>query len=309
MKNSEFKILELIFRWRKILLIVFVSSAVLSVIFTGQKFIKPLFKSSAVVYPANIFAYSEETNTEQMIQVLLSDDLKRNLIDSLNLFKHYRIDKDERYAFTKVFKKFDKRVKIKPTQYGSIKIDVLDRSPKFAYSLINAIIDEYNKLNLDINRKRANEILVIKEEQYLDKKQEVDSLSALVDSLIKVSQLMEYNLLKQSMYGSFSYLQSKPNNPTSLALSEISFKLFYNQTMLESEIKEMVERKSNYEFALSDTQKILDFANIISAPKISEKKVFPIRSLICFITIVSTLLFAVVIIVIVEQSQKLNHED
>lgn len=308
MNSSELKLLEIIIKWKKVLLIVFFSSLILSVAFTGEKFIKPLFKSSTILYPANIFAYSDETNTEQMMQVLQSDDLKKNIIDSLNLFKHYKIDPDERFANTKVNKLFDRRVKIKPTQYGSVKIDVLDRSPKFAYNLINAVIDEYNKLNLEINRKRANEIFVIKEQQYLQKKKEVDSLNFLVDSLIKESKLMEYNLLKQSMYGSFSYLQTKPNNSSSQALSDISLSLFYNQTLLESEIREMVERKSNYEFALSDTQKHLEFANIISNAKISEKKVFPIRSLFCLIIVASTMIFTFVIIVIVEQSKKLNHE-
>lgn len=308
MKNTELYLLELIFRWRKVFIIVAVLSGILSVVFSSKTFIKPLYRSSTIVYPANIFAFSDETNTEQMNQVLLSEDLKKRVIDSLNLYKHYDINPKEKYASIKVFKRFDKRVSITPTKFGSIKIDVLDRNPEFAYKILNAILAQYNSLKLSINRKRADEIYIIKRDLYFQKKKEVDSLNLLVDSLIQVSELMEYNLLKQSMFGSFSYLRSGTNRTTYDALSKLSLDLFYNQTLLEMELGEMLARKTHYEIALFDTQKQLDFVNTISAPKIPERKVFPVRSLICIISVLSTLFFTFMIIVLIERYKKLNHE-
>ena len=43
-------------------------SAILAGVFSGPTFITPKFESHAIVYPANIEPYSDESETEQMLQ-------------------------------------------------------------------------------------------------------------------------------------------------------------------------------------------------------------------------------------------------
>ena len=72
MNNSFFNSVELInllAKWKKQLFLVAGASLVLSVIFSSPFFIKPKFKSVAVLYPSNLMAYSTESATEQMLQL------------------------------------------------------------------------------------------------------------------------------------------------------------------------------------------------------------------------------------------------
>jgi len=54
-------ILKIIQKYRKQLLIVSSAALVLSVVFSMPWFIKPKYKSTAVLYPANIIAFGSKT--------------------------------------------------------------------------------------------------------------------------------------------------------------------------------------------------------------------------------------------------------
>ncbi len=301
--NHQF--LNIIWKWKKTLLIIFGGACILSFVFSGSKFIKPLYKSVAVLYPINLVTYADESETEQMLQILESLDLKKAVIDSLDLYKHYKIDRDAPYAFERMVKKFDQRVTIKRTQYESVKIEVLDRYPKHAFGIINEIISAYNSLALKLVHQKAFEHYIIQEALYKQKQQEVDSLRQLVDTLIHQTGLAEYNILKESMRGSFQYINNAQNSDdVDTILSEISLELFFNQRLLENEMQNLIVLKTAYEEALSDTQKQLVFADIISEPTIPQKKTWPIRWLIFLISIFSTMFVSFAGILIVERVQK-----
>ena len=69
-KNFDFSsIIDIVRQNFKLFLIVGVIATVLAVVFSGPSFMKPRFKSVAVVYPLNINLYSEESQTEQMLQM------------------------------------------------------------------------------------------------------------------------------------------------------------------------------------------------------------------------------------------------
>jgi hypothetical protein len=57
--------------------------------------ITPKYKSTAIVYPTNLFEYSKESTTEQMFQILLSNDIKFKMLNAFNLDKHYNLDRNE----------------------------------------------------------------------------------------------------------------------------------------------------------------------------------------------------------------------
>jgi len=302
--NIPVNYLKIINKWKKPLFIVFIGGLLLSTVFTGKKFIKPLYKSTSVVYPINIFTYSEESQTEQMLQILGSKDLHKMVVDSLDLYRHYKIDRDEPYAEEKVLKKFNNRTSIKRTQFESVKIEALDRFPKKAFEIVNCIIASYNTLSLSLVHKKADEVLAIKEQLYLSKKKEVDSLKILVDTLIRQSNLAEYNILKESMRGSYQYLTNTGKNSTPIdVLSQQSLELFFNQTLLEKELISLIELKKNYELAMSDANKQLVFADIISAPSMPQKKAFPIRWLIILISICSVMFVTFSTILIIDRKQ------
>ncbi len=77
-----------------------VLAGVLAAVFSSAWFITPMFKSYTIVYPANITPYSEESETEQMLQLLQSRDIKDSVIKEFDLAKHYEIDSSYKYFYT-----------------------------------------------------------------------------------------------------------------------------------------------------------------------------------------------------------------
>src|SRR6187399_2603766 len=105
-KNSGFDvlfILSIAAKYKIHLFLITIFSVTLAVIFSSEAFIKPRFKSNAVVYPSNLVPYSTESPTEQMLQLFESDDIRDELIKDFNLFEHYEIDTAQKYPLTALY--------------------------------------------------------------------------------------------------------------------------------------------------------------------------------------------------------------
>jgi uncharacterized protein involved in exopolysaccharide biosynthesis len=89
--------MKIFFRWKWHLLSIAVVAALLAAVFSGSFFIKPKYKSYALVYPSNIAPYSDESESEQMLQWLQSQDIRDSIIRKFNLAEHYRIDSSYKY--------------------------------------------------------------------------------------------------------------------------------------------------------------------------------------------------------------------
>ncbi len=98
--------LKLLLKWKYPILVIVVVTAGLAAFFSGPRFITPLYKSYAVVYPDNIKPYSKESTTEQMIQVFNSQDIKDSVINKFDLLKHYEIDTSYKYFRTELLRRY-----------------------------------------------------------------------------------------------------------------------------------------------------------------------------------------------------------
>src|SRR6476620_4286090 len=105
MENTFFnsvELMRLLNKWKKHLIIIGLISLVASIFFSSPIFIKPKYKSTAIVYPSNLVAYSTESPTEQMLQIAQSTDIRERLIQRFNLAKHYDIDTTAQFYHTYV---------------------------------------------------------------------------------------------------------------------------------------------------------------------------------------------------------------
>src|SRR3954465_6632549 len=89
---NSYDLIQLVYKWRKQLIIVGLISLGASILFSSPMFIKPKYKSFAIVYPSNLIAYSTESATEQMLQLAQSYDIRNKIIDNFHLYNHYNID-------------------------------------------------------------------------------------------------------------------------------------------------------------------------------------------------------------------------
>jgi hypothetical protein len=106
--------------------------------------IKPKFKSYAIVYPTNLKKYSDESPTEQMIQMLESDAIRDSLCSMFKLDTLFDVDPEEPYYRNLLYKEYSDHVHFKKTKYESVEIEVLSINPEVSYGMVKSIIDLYN---------------------------------------------------------------------------------------------------------------------------------------------------------------------
>ncbi|HQW22102.1 MAG TPA: hypothetical protein PLI47_02295 [Bacteroidia bacterium] len=317
MNNPFFNSIELInllARWKKQLMIVGLASLVLSAVFSSPFFIKPKFKSTAIVYPSNLIAYSTESATEQMLQITQSTDIRDKIIHAFNLYDHYEIDTTSDMSFrTNVFRTYDENVIIKKTEYESMEITVYDTDPIKAAQMADSIIVFFNIKARELQSEKSKEVVIISKNQMDAKKAEMDSMENALHNL-----QMKYNILDfktQSKEASRAYLRSL-NQPNSKANIESKAQLealkdkgsevnAYNEHLWRTR-GTYNELKIVYENALRDVTKKLTYANVVTPPQPSDKKAYPIRWLIVLISVGSSLLMAFIIILIFYTKNETN---
>ena len=72
---NSLDIIKIIFKWRKPILWVTGIFVVLGGLISAPQIMKPKYKSVSILYPANLTAYGSESTTEQMLQILESEEL------------------------------------------------------------------------------------------------------------------------------------------------------------------------------------------------------------------------------------------
>src|SRR6267378_6959985 len=137
-------LLRIVFSRYIILLIAGGLAFVFSVIFSSEYFIRPRYKSQAIIYPVNIISYGNESPTEQLMQLMESDFIKNNMIKKFRLYNHYDIDSSARSRHFQILQEYDEHINIKKTEYESVKIEVTDENPDSACSMVNSLIGFMN---------------------------------------------------------------------------------------------------------------------------------------------------------------------
>lgn len=183
--NNTIEILRILYKKRKPILIITSLAAVVSIVLSMPFIMKPMFKSTAVVYPANIGPVSEESPTEQLMQFLSSSEIRNGLITELDLAKHYELDTADpkfEYYYQLIF---DERVSLNQTRFESIQIDVTDEDPVFAQKLAYGVIEMANKLIRKSRNDLTKELAEMHTTYLNSKKAELDSVTGKLTKMSK----------------------------------------------------------------------------------------------------------------------------
>ncbi len=306
--NSS-NLIKLILKWKIQLLIILIIALVLAAIFSSPSFIKPKYKSIAVVYPANISPYSEESETEQMLQIFQSNDIKDSVIKKFNLAKHYKIDSNYKYFYSTLLYKFNENVKIRKTQYESVEIEVRDIDPDTACAMVKAIMNYYNLKVRRLHNEKYLEVVKTFEKEMSSKRAYMDSLE---NALYNVS--TKYGLIDfgnqarevtrgflKTVYGSnSSNINTKEVLILKKNMEQKGGEFIKITQLLINEARTYVDLKVKYDQAKRFYTNEFTYTNVISNPYPADKKCYPIRWLILTMTGIATLLFSIVIIFIIE---------
>lgn len=311
---SNIHLMKIFLKWKWHLLAIAVIAALLAAIFSSSLFIKPRFKSYALVYPSNIAPYSDESESEQMLQWLLSQDIRDSIMKKFNLPEHYRIDTNDRYYQSTMQYLYNKNVKISKTQWESIEIVVTDTDPVIARDMVLAIIDFGNAKIRSIHREKYTEVATSMEKTLLEKKAQLDSVESALSELRKTYELIDYE--SQAREITRGYLRTVDgSNSTNINMKDV-LRLKENFESKAGQMAILTQRRNDilriysefelaYDKAVYDASKKFTFTNIITPPVIADKKSTPVRWLIVLYAVAASLFFSLVVISVIE-NRKIN---
>ncbi len=310
--NSAY-LVNLIGKWRYHLLTIIIITVVLSVIFSGPRFITPLYESHAIAYPANIDSYSDESETEQMLQILNSQDIIDSMVAKFDLARHYDINPKYKYFKAVLYDTYHEHVSIGKTPYESVRIEVKDRNPDTASMMVSEILKFYDKKIARLHKTKSREVINMYERQLAKKRSGLDSLKMELYRLGTEEGLLEYESQSQEIMkgylgtiegGNSSRINKKEVERLKKNMEKGSGRLIELVQMIEFEAASYVEVKLDYEMAQRFYYADLTYSNIVSYPYPADKKAYPIRWLIVAVSSLAVFVMSLLIIFFIETKKR-----
>jgi len=292
---NSFGVLQVLSKRAKLLLVLSVAAALIS--FALSFLLKEKFKSQAIVYPVNLYQNSEESNSEQLLQYLLSEDIKNQLAKEFNLYERYEIDTLSTKGGKALFNfMYQENFNVSPTLYESIEISVKDEDPAAAQQFNARLIELTNKLI------QKNKVDIVK--QYLNNAKNVlKSSDKELDSLNqRITEIkMKYNIVDEKNQGKYLSKElvkggrlAEDVSKQSEGLKERGAELKILDGKIRSTLKSYVEMKKQYDKYLLDAQGNIDFILYVSKPSLPDKRCYPVRWVIVLVSSVSVLLLGII---------------
>ncbi len=318
---SSTNIIQYLFSKWKPLFLVSLLAFIISVI--ASLLITPRFKSTVIMFPASsvsvsevlvsttssssksgILAFGEEEETEQLLQILNSDEIKEKLIEKFELFDHYQIDPSSKYKYTQLYAKMNGNISFRKTEYMSVRIDVLDEDPQIAADMANELAALLDSTINRMQKKRADEAFIIVSNEY---KQLQSEITELQDSLRKIGELGIYDVEAQSQGLNEAWLEALAAGKTSLAnklqnqinvLGKYGGDYIFLKEFLANESGRLSLLKDKYTRSKVDAEQSLPHSFIVNEGRVAERKAYPRRSIIVLLSTFSAFLFAFFILII-----------
>jgi hypothetical protein len=303
--NSK-NIIKLLIKWKYHLLAIVSLAIVLSAIFSGSTFITPLFKSYAVVYPSNVSPYSDESETEQMMQILQSRDIRDSIIKKFDLASHYGIDPNYKFYMSTLLWEYGKKIKITKTPYEAITIEVWDKNPKIACDMVNEIMFQYNFKVRGLHKEKFGEV-VNNYRTVIDlKKVELDSLAQMANELGVKYGLMDFpnqtrEVMRAYLSGGGSSSKSGEVQRLKKNLEEKGGEREVLSNLMLAETKDYSNLKLDFDRAVLNYNRNFTYVNVLNKPFPADKKSYPVRWIIVAMAAVGTLIITIIVIGIIER--------
>lgn len=300
MNNLSFiNVLQIFTQRAKTIIFVAIAAALLS--FGISFLLKEKYKSVSVVYPVNMYQNSDESNSEQLLQYLLSEEVKNQVAREFDLYKHYGVDtvnaKGGKALFNYVFQE---NVVISPTLYESIEISVKDEDPAMAQKINQRLVQLTNSL---IQKNKTDIVKqYLKNAEYVLKSadRELDSIN---NRIVEIKS--KYNIVDEKYQGKYLSKEIVKGGKLSEELTKQSEGLKAKGSelvILEGKAKAMLRSytamREVYNKYLLDAKGDIDFILYVSKPNLPDKRCFPVRSLIVLVSTFSAVLLTMILILI-----------
>jgi len=312
------------YKWRKPLIIIPLAAAILAYVFSRPMFIKPLFKSTVILFPSttnsvskallpqqnsfsneDILEFGTEDQAEQLLQILYSGEIRDSIISKFDLMKHYKINPDTKFKRTSLFKKYGNNISFRRTEFMSVEIEVLDTDADTAALIANDIARLTDMARRRVQHERAIMSLHIVKSEYDRISEEVNGKQ---DALTELRYKGVHDYETQSAVLSEQLAVAMIDNPNGKAVQSLETKLDtlakYGGTYvsLRDEVsllkEEEIKLKTKYEQIKVDVEQQLPTTFKVDTAYPAERKSYPIGSLIVVVAAFAAFIFTLVIILV-----------
>ncbi|WP_167619287.1 Wzz/FepE/Etk N-terminal domain-containing protein [Maribellus sediminis] len=303
------RILEMIWKRKFHFVIIGLIAIVLSAIFSGPAFITPKYKSTARIYPSNIWTMSNESETEQMLEVLNSNDIKFRMFDAFDLDQVYKINKEDPNYITYMLDAYNTNVSVNKTEYETAEIKVMDYEPNRAANMCDSIIHFYNQKVREIHKAKDKEMVDLSMKSLTKKKEELKGLESSLDSLREATGIISFS--RQVPELTRGYVTALANGRGNSADTKKIEKLYDNFSETGSQAM-ILENKFNrtastidsltdiYERYLVEYEKDITYSHIVEYPFAADKKSYPVRWLIVMLSTVSAVFVGLLVFLVLD---------
>jgi len=295
---------HLAIKWRWHLIAIAIISGLAATVFSSSAFIEPKFKSTAVVYPVNIIPYSNESATEQLLQLFQSADVKNKLIEKFDLANHYGIGDNSKEPNSKLILEFNDNVSISKTEFESVNIEILDKDPVKACAMVNEIIIETNLKLRQLQREKSQEMHAMYAQQIEIKKNEIDTLKGQISKLRVDNNFIDIGSQAREVTRGLINAKGGESSRLSNKIQEVGAEYTALNVKLDAALAYYTKIKSNYDDITGDLNKELTYTNVVTKPYVADSKSYPIRWIIVLSSVLASLFLGFIIISISEGKKK-----
>lgn len=300
---NNLSLVQLILKWKWHIAIITVAAALCGAIFSSSAFITPLYKSEAVAYPANISPYSDESETEQMLQIINSQSIMDSIVEKHDLWTDYKIDRNDKFAKTYMLNEYRSKIKISKTPYEAVSITVMDKDPFVACNIASDILKFYDQKVHDLHTQKVGEVVAMYDLQLKMKQRDIDSLKQSLTELATNYGVLNYSGQLREVTRGFVNGSAKANE-LKQNLEQYGADAVDLETKIIAEANTYSLIKRDYEQNLRFFHSQLTYSNIVTEPFPADKKSFPVRWVVVALSGLGALLLSIVVIFIIENRKR-----
>lgn len=305
------RILSLIWKRKIHFIVVGIIAILLGAIFSGPTFIKPKYKSTARIYPSNLGEMSEESKTEQMLEIINSNTVKFKVIKAFESKDIFNISTEDLHYQTYILDIYNENIKMSKTQNETVEIKVMAYDPQMASDLCDSIIHFYNLSVGQMYKAKNWELAEISLKQLQAKYIELDSLTFAINNMRAETGIMDFKnqvpevtrgYVRALVEGRGSASEADINRIKELYSSMLkkgaeafSLEINYNNV-----IDQITKIKYQYEASQNEYQKTITYSHVVEKPFAADDKSFPVRWIIVAFSAFSAVFVAFLVFLILD---------
>ncbi len=315
----------LLFLWRNRKTVILITSTTALVAVIISLLMTPLFRSTAIVFPAatstvsfseqrnakaSSMDFGEEEQAEQLIQILQSARIRNRIVQKFDLMEHYEIASDDANKNYKLGKEYNNHITFTRTRYGSIEISVLDRDKELAANIANKIVQLIDTVKNEMVQERTIPAFQISQRKKDLLEQDISTILIELDSLSKLGVV--------SIEGRANLFQAYNESKNAIDRAFFKDKIDVNQKygarfdgleeLRDEKLTKVAKFEDAYDQAESDANTLFNHKFVVEPAVIADKKDKPKRMIIVLIAMIGGFVFSIFALLIRSRIRELREK-